>query len=104
MDLNHARLPIPPLRHKEGPAGCWTAAVASLAKAVGKVKPCRQSDVRTGTGFMPVDCTDTATVDTRTSRTTETACTRELHTHMAECRRTHMAHEEEEPRGMTETG
>src|ERR1700730_8628323 len=24
------------------PAGCWTAAVASLAKAVGKVKPCRQ--------------------------------------------------------------
>src|ERR1700744_4250683 len=24
------------------PAGCWTAAVASLAKAVGKVKHCRQ--------------------------------------------------------------
>ena len=73
MDLNHARLPIPPLRHgyqqipwkflvREftfSPAGCWTAAVASLAKGAGNVKPCSYQEARTGRRLLPVDCTHT---------------------------------------------
>jgi hypothetical protein len=48
MDLNHARLPIPPLRH-EGPAReqRWTAATPSVTKASSRVKHALPTRART---------------------------------------------------------
>src|ERR1700733_6757994 len=42
------------------PAGSWTAAVASLAKGPGKVKPRRVSGRAIREDSMPVDCTHMA--------------------------------------------
>ena len=39
MDLNHARLPIPPLRHSEIQRGAGWAAVVSLARLQANVNP-----------------------------------------------------------------
>src|ERR1700689_3874533 len=48
MDLNHARLPIPPLRQRNAlRRSRWTAATASVTKASTPVKPERSTRART---------------------------------------------------------
>ena len=39
MDLNHARLPIPPLRHALSSTEGWTGSSSSVAKGLAGVKP-----------------------------------------------------------------